>query len=206
MKKLCLMLGLFLSLTSGLAKADLIFSTSNTNALAGSALSLNLGETGTLHTWISNSSVNPAARIIGLGFSVTESDTTVVNAVVGSHSIINGGRWISANAGTLNSNGNLIHNSASAGAPGTGILSSGPADFFLHSSFQVSALAEGITTLSFTPHTNAGNGITYQGITGNQFANTTRGTATITAVPEPSSLLMFIAGGCSALLARRRRA
>jgi hypothetical protein len=201
MKKLSMLFFLAISAIAGNSRADLVFSTSNTNALAGSTLSLELGQTGFLHTWVSSNA--PGNRIIGVGFSVAESSPAVINAL--SHVVENpAGRWIAANPGALNVGSNLINDSASAGVPGSGILTAGPADFVLHSTFQVTALAGGQSILTFVPHSNPGNGIQIQGITGNQWNNTPKGTALVSVIPEPSSMLLWIAGVAGASLMRRR--
>lgn len=183
------------------SQADLLFSNSNSNPLAGNVLNLEEGATGSLYTWVSGNAAGN--NLIGLAFSVAESAPDVVSA--NAHVITNGGRWIAANGGQLNTT-NLITDSASAGVPGTGIVSTGPTDFVLHSEIQLTASGIGSSTLSFTPHSNPGNGIQFQGVTGNQFANTTRGTAivNVSAIPEPGAFAALAVMGMG-LLARRRR-
>lgn len=196
------------------AQADLLFSTSNTNALAGTNLQIEEGSTGSLFVWLSTPAVNSTTgnplRTSGLAFSVGESNTAIVDAA--SHTVINGGRWASVNSGTLNNSGLAVRNHAAAtfDANAGGISTNGLTNFVLHSTITFSGLTVGTTNIDFVPHTNPGNGVQYfnapTGFTGNQWANTVKNTASITvfAIPEPASLLVLGLGSLSMLCVRRR--
>lgn len=197
------------AMTSTAAMADIIFSSSGTDATAGTNVTVNQGETGSIFVWVSTEA---AQTITGLSFNIASSDSTIVSA--SSHIIQNPGpRWSTVQAGTLNvQNANpaefrLVNNHQAFYLPGltngTGISTSGPSDFVLHSEMAFTANNLGTTNLTFTA-TN--RGISFLGVGGNQWNNVIKGTGSITAVPEPSSALLLTGVACAAAAYRRRRA
>ncbi len=194
-------------LSATTAQADLIFSTSNTDPLAGTHLEIQEGGSGSLYTWLSTP---PGNRTSGVAFSIRESETSIVNA--SAHAFDNPpGRWLQAAGGSLNSNGNAVHNAQAVtfDSANGGISSGGLGNFVLLSQIDFVATALGTTNIDFFPHTNSGNGIQYFGVSGNQWNNTVKGTASISvvsAIPEPGSFaamaVLALAGG---MIRRRAR-
>jgi hypothetical protein len=194
------------ALTSTAAMADIIFSSSGTDAAAGTNVNVNQGATGSIYVWVSTEA---AQTISGISFNILSSDSTIASGL--SHSIQNPGdpaRWTTVQAGTVNSNGNLLNNHRAFILPpplsqNTGLSTSGLSDFVLHSELSFTATNIGTTDLTFTP-TSAG--ISFLGVGGNQWNNVIKGTGSITAVPEPSSALLLTGVACAAAAYRRRRA
>ena len=183
--------------------ADFVYSTSSINPNAGSSLELVEGASGQLHVWISTQANQ---TLIALGFNILESNSIAIDAT--GHNVINGGRWSTVQAGALNSAGDLINNHRAFFLPtitaGTGISTTGLADFVLHSSFQFNAIAVGSTDLSFT--TTSG-GVSQLGGGGNIWNSITKGTAfvNVIAVPEPGSVMLIGLAAVAMDIVRRRR-
>ncbi len=183
------------------AQADIIFSSSSTDAMAGGDVTVGVGQSGSVFVWVSTEA---GQTMTGISFNVLSSLPAIASGV--SHSVQNGGRWSSVQAGTVNSNGNLLNNHRAFYLPGltqgTGISTSGLNDFVLHSELQFNATSIGTTNLSFTSTTA---GISFLGVGGNQWNNVVKGTGSITAVPEPTSAMVLLLGAAGCLVARRRR-
>lgn len=184
--------------------ADVVFSRSGTDASAGGNVTTIVGQTSSVFVWVSTA---PAQTMTGLSFNILSSNTAVASGV--SHTVQNGGRWSTVQAGTVNSNGNLLNNHRAFYIPGlttgTGISTGGLGNFVLHSELQFTANSIGTTNLTFTPTTA---GISFLGVGGNQWNNVVKGVGSITAsaVPEPSAALYLLVGAAGCLISRRRRA
>lgn len=202
MKKTLLAVLFFVaSICVSTAQADIIFSSSSTDAMAGGDVTVGVGQSGSVFVWVSTA---PAQTMTGISFNVLSGVPAVASGV--SHSVQNGGRWSSLQAGTVNSNGNLLHNHRAFYLPGltngTGISTGSLDSFVLHSELQFNATSLGTTNLSFTATTA---GISFLGVGGNQWNNVVKGTGSITAVPEPATALVLLVGATGLLVARRRR-
>ncbi|MBL8888901.1 MAG: PEP-CTERM sorting domain-containing protein [Planctomycetaceae bacterium] len=200
------LLALMLLLTSicvSTSQADIIFSRSGTDALAGNSVEVQVGQSSSIFVWVSTA---PAQTMTGISFNVLSSVPATASGV--SHTVQNGGRWSSVQAGGLNTSGNLLNNHRAFYLPGitagTGINTGGLNNYVLHSQLQFTANAIGTTNLTFTSTTA---GISFLGVGGNQWNNVVKGVGSInvSAVPEPSSALLVLVGAAGWVVARRRR-
>lgn len=200
MKKIVLMMALVLALSSS-AQADIIFSTSNTDANAGSDLSLaNVGDTGTLYVWVSTA---PGSVINGMSVNINSADASILQAT--SHVIYNpnGLRWNGVTAGAL---GDLVTDFRTVGlfAP-FGLGTSGLNDFALFSEVNFTATAEGTTNLGFSQGPLS---VTYRGGSTTIWNTWTIGTGSVTvgsAIPEPSSAAIIGLLAVAGFATRRRK-
>lgn len=181
------------------SQAAVILSTSATDANAGTSLELQVGQTGSIYTWIST---NAGQTFTGVGIDILSSAADVLEATA--HNINNpGNRWLNVAAGDL---GDLVTGSnaiALVGFAGDGLSTSGQDDFTLHSEIVFTATAIGQTQLTITPNNNGIGDLTGD-VTGSVTFGS--GAVNVTAVPEPSSLCLL--GGLFGLgvLRRKRRA
>jgi hypothetical protein len=184
-------------------QADIIFSRSGTDPLAGGNVTAQLGQTSSVFVWVSTA---PAQTMTGISFNVLSSKLAIASGTL--HTVQNPGpRFSTVQVGALNASGNMLNNHRAFYlpnlTPGTGISTGGLGNFVLHSELQFTANSLGTTNLTFTP-TNAG--ISFLGVGGNQWNNVVKGTGSITAVPEPSAALFLLVGGIGCVVSRRRRA
>lgn len=200
MKKIAIMMALLLALVSN-AQADIIFSTSNTDAFAGSDLNLaNVGDTGRMYVWVSTA---PNQVINGMSVNIDSDDASVLQAT--SHLIYNpnGTRWNGVSAGTL---GDLVTDfRALALFPPFGIGTTGPNDFVLFSEVNFVATAEGTTNLGFSEGPLS---VTYRGGTTTIWNTWNIGTGSVTvgnAIPEPSTAALAGVLAVAGLMVRRRK-
>lgn len=210
MKKILILLSMILipAAAPSLSRGDFIYSTSGTNALAGSTLNLTQGDSSSLYVWVST---NPGQTLTGISFNVLSSSAPVVSAT--GHFVENPAtgatttRWTSITVGGLNTSGNLVNNHRAFYLPGltngTGISTSGPADFVLYSTINFNATAIGSTELSFTATTA---GVSQLGGGGNIWNSIPKGTATInvSAIPEPGSAALLALAGLAIAFRRRK--
>lgn len=197
MKKLLLTLCL-LCIFTGQAHADIKFSTSATDANAGSSLNLLTGQSGTMYVFVSTAS---GSILRGVNINILSSNAPVLQAT--SHVINNPtGRWSNVSPGVL---GDLVTNANALDFFGTtgGIGTTGQSDFVLFSTVTFNATAEGTTGLSFT---EGSNGVRYRGNV-NAWTGWAVGTGSVTvsAVPEPNAALALGLFAMSASALRRRR-
>lgn len=200
---------LLTSICVSTSQADIIFSSSGTDPLAGGNVTAQVGQSSSVFVWVST---EPTVTISGLSFNILSSNTSVASGV--SHQVQNPTsgdpalpRWGSLNNPTFNNaNGNILHNHRvffnPTIAPGRGISTGGLGNFVLHSQLNFNATQIGTTNLTFTATTA---GVSYVGVSGNQWNNVVKGTGSITAVPEPASALVLLLGATGCLIARRRR-
>lgn len=208
MKKiLCLALGL-LCLTASAANADIVFSTSASDASAGSDFTFVEGQSGNIHVWVSTETDQ---TITGLSLDILSSSDGVITAnnhvIENPNIVLNINRWGGVGGGTLGSS--VLVNDSNAtvlgNPPGVGIATTGLGDFVLHSTLTVDATAIGSSNLSFEPglfdivdqdSQSISDSITYG-----------TGTVTVNAIPEPSSVLALGVAtiGFGAYQIRRRR-
>jgi hypothetical protein len=201
MKKIVFTL-LFLCLAASQAQADIVFSTSGTDANAGTNLNVEVGQSASMFVWVST---NAGFTINGLNINILSSEADVLQAT--SHLIANPGgtRWNASAPGTLGdlaTNVNAIALFAPAGLSTTGLN-----DFVLFSEVQFDATALGTTNLSFT---QGANSVTYRGVQGqtawSQWNAPGTGTVNvISAIPEPSSAAVLGLLSIGGLALRRRR-
>lgn len=198
MKKAILFLAL-VCLFAGSAQADIKFSTSATDANAGSNLNLITGQSGSLYVFVSTTA---GSILRGVNINILSSSAPVLQAT--SHVIDNpSARWSNVSAGTL---GDLVTNANALDFFGTsgGVGTSGLNDFVLFSTVTFDATAEGTTNLSFT---EGSNGVRYRNNV-NAWTGWAKGTGSVTvsAVPEPNSaIVMGLAALTAGALRRRRR-
>ena len=205
MKKLItLALVAIASLCCSAAQADIIFSSSSTDANAGNTVTVQQGQASSIYVWVSTEANQ---TMTGISFNILADDNTIASGV--SHVVENPGpRFSTVQAGSVNTSGNILNNHRAFYLPGltdgTGISTSGLTDFVLHSTLNFNADNLGSTELTFTPTTA---GISFLGVGGNQWNNVTKGTGIInvTAIPEPTSALVLLAGSMGLALVRRRR-
>jgi hypothetical protein len=184
------------------AMADIIFSNSSTDAMAGSDVTVAPGQTGSIYVWVSTD-VNQT--MTGISFNVLSSVPTVASGIA--HTVQNPGpRWSTVQAGSVNTSGNLLNNHRAFYLPnltqGSGISTGGLSNFVLHSELSFTALELGTTELTLTPTTA---GISFLGVGGNQWNNVVKGTGSISAIPEPTAAFVLVLGSAGLLVARRRR-
>jgi len=198
MKKAILVLAL-VCLFAGNAQADIKFSTSATNANAGSNLNLINGQSGSLYVFVSTAA---GSILRGVNINILSSNAPVLQAT--SHLIDNpGSRWSFVSAGTL---GDLVTNANAVDFFGTsaGVGTSGQNDFVLFSTINFNATAIGTTNLSFT---EGSNGVRYRGNV-NAWTGWAKGTGSVnvSAVPEPNAAVaMGLVALTAGALRRRRR-
>ncbi len=200
MKKIVMMMAFVLALASNV-QADIIFSTSNTDANAGSDLSLaNVGDNGTMYIWVSTA---PGQVINGMSVNIDSDDASILQAT--SHNIYNPNslRWNGTNAGTL---GDLVADFRTVGlfAP-FGLGTNGLNDFVLFSEVNFTATAEGTTNLGFSEGPLS---VTYRGGSTTIWNTWTIGTGSVTvgsAIPEPSSAAIVGLLAVAGLVSRRRK-
>ncbi len=203
MKKTVLAVLIFLtSMCVSTAQADIIFSSSGTDPLAGGDVTVQVGQSSSVFVWVSTA---PAQTMTGISFNVLSSLPAVASGV--SHTVQNPGpRWSTVQAGAVNTNGNLLNNHRAFYLPGltngTGFSTGGLDNFALHSELQFTANAVGTSNLTFTATTA---GISFLGVGGNQWNNVVKGTGSINAVPEPAAAMVLLVGATGWLVSRRRR-
>lgn len=185
---------LALLLVPSQSSADIVFSTSNTSHTAGTNLSLNVGDSGSMFVWIST---NNGQELDAVSLSILSNNADVLEATA--HNINNpSNRWFGVAPGVL---GDLVTDSNAFTLFG-GLSTNGKTDFTLHSEIAFTATSLGQTVLSFAEgkdFMSDGTGVPIW----DQFAT---GTAVVTAVPEPSSALLLTGVVCVAAAYRRRRA
>jgi hypothetical protein len=192
---------LWIGLFAGQAQADIKFSTSATDANAGSTLNLLEGQSGTMYVFVSTAN---GSILRGVNINILSSNAPVLQAT--SHVIDNpSSRWSNVSAGTL---GDLVTNANALDFFGTtgGIGTSGQSDFRLFSTVNFNATAIGTTNLSFTA---GSNGVVYRGSApgNNAWTSWVKGTGSVSvsAVPEPNAALGLGLFALSASALRRRR-
>lgn len=182
------------------SNADIIFSTSATDATAGASLDLDLNSNGNLFVWVSTAADQ---RIRGLAIDIDSDNVGILSA--NSHVVENpSSRWLAAGSGILgdSTTGKLVDDSNSFFAFGVNGISS--TDYVLHSTLNVEATAAGSTILNL----GVGEQLISLDGGGNLGAEFFGNSATVTvssAVPEPGSLLaLTVLGGGLALIRRRK--
>ncbi|MFK7734995.1 MAG: PEP-CTERM sorting domain-containing protein [Pirellulaceae bacterium] len=173
--------------------AVLQLSTSATDPDAGSSLSLNINDSGSMFVWVA---ADDGQTIRGMSIDILSSDVAVLEAT---DHIVDGSRWQAAGVGDL---GDLVDNSNSVAiTSGTGIVGN---TLVLHSEVQFIATAAGTTDLQLARG--------FEGFVDGAFADIpdteiTYGGGTVNvAVPEPSSIGLIGLGAIAGVLRRRRRA
>lgn len=205
MKKVLFLALSLLCFTASAANADIVFSTSSTDAGAGSDFTFVEGQTGQIYVWVSTES---GQTINGLSLSILSSSADVLEAtahnIENPNIILNLNRWGGTGAGELN---DLVINSNAVGLGGVGLGTTGLTDFVLHSTIDVLATGIGTTNISFAEGANL---ITDTDSTGSIADTITFGTGSVTvnAVPEPSTFFALGVAtiGFGAYQIRRRRA
>lgn len=176
------------------AQIDVLFSISDTDMNAGTSLDLALGETGSMYLWVVN---NDAAAIDGLGLDIFSDAPSVLEAV--SHTIEEpAGRWAATSPGDL---GDLVTNTnafALIGFGSNGIANDGVGT--LHSEIMFDATANGIAGLSLAENSNL---ISVSGNAPNS-VNFGSGRVSVSAIPEPGSMIVISMLGIVAATRRRR--
>ncbi|XZE53690.1 PEP-CTERM sorting domain-containing protein [Planctomycetaceae bacterium SH139] len=190
-----------LCLVTTSARADIVFSTSATDAFAGSDLVMNVGTSASMFVWVST---EPGQTLAGISLDILSSDATILEAT--SHEVFNpnGDRWFTTQAGDL---GDLVDDGlglALLGLNGDGISTGDLGTFTLFSEVQFLATGVGTTGLSF----DFGS----QGISDGDVSfgpgDITFGTGSVsslTAVPEPGSFAVLGLAGVGMGIYRRRR-
>lgn len=184
------------SLTSAAqAQVDVFFSTSNTDANAGSIIDLsNVGESASLFVWVNN---NDIGVMDGLSLDILSSNASIVEGTA--HIIDNpSNRWTATDEGTL---GDLVDDSNAFALVGFGAngLTNDNSPVF-HSEIQFDATELGTTQLSFAEGNNTIS------IAGAAPQSVNFGTATInvSSVPEPNSIVLGL-GVLGLSMIRRKR-
>ncbi len=186
----------FVSLLASQAQAAVInFSTSASDANAGTSLSLEPGNSGSMYVWVSS---DPGQTIVGMDLGILSDNASVLQAT--SWNIANpANRWASAVDGTL---GDLVTGSSAIALPpfaGTGLSTSGA--FELYGTVEFLATDLGTTNLTFVTGSNG------FGDLGGSFTPTFgTGSVSVSAVPEPSSMVALAAVGTAVGAYRRRKA
>jgi hypothetical protein len=174
---------LLLAMGSATAKADIIYSISDSDPLAGSDLTLGLGQTGSMFVWVST---NPGQTYTGIGLDLLSGNPAIVQAT--NYEIFNPStRWADVDTGEL---GDLVTDANAVALPGfvgDGLSTSGLDDFALFSEVQFTATEIGSTGLSFEVNSNGIGDL--EGLVDPSGINF--GTGTLTAVPEPSGLAVL---------------
>jgi len=169
------------------AKADIVFSISNTDAAAGSELTLRQGDTGSMFVWIST---DPGTTYAGIGLDVLSSEAAILEGT--NYEIFNPSlRWLDVDNGDL---GDLVTGTnalALPGVAGTGLSTDG--DFALFSEVQFSALEIGTTNLAFEVNSKGIGDL--NGLVDPADINFGSGIVNVTAVPEPGSFAAIGIGG-----------
>lgn len=169
------------------AKADVVFSISNTDSAAGSDLQLQQGETGSMFVWIST---EPGTTYAGIGLDILSSDAAILEGT--NYEIFNPSlRWLNVETGDL---GDMVTGSnafALPGVAGTGLSTDGA--FALFSEVQFSALEIGTTGLSFAVNSNGIGDLV--GTVDPATITFGTGSVNVTAVPEPGSFAAIGLGG-----------
>lgn len=205
MKKVLFLALSLLCFTASAANADIVFSTSATDANAGSDFTFQEGQTGQIYVWVSTEA---GQTINGLSLDILSSDANVLEATA--HTIENPviianlTRWGGTGAGDL---GDLVNDSNAVGLGGIGLNTGGLSNFVLHSTVDVLATGVGTTNLSFAE----GNNLITDDQSVGSIADTINfggGSVTVNAVPEPSTFFALGVAtiGFGAYQLRRRRA
>jgi hypothetical protein len=189
----------FMAIGIGRTQAEVTvqFSTSGTDASAGSELNMLQGETGSMFIWMATGT-EASETLAGVALDVDSSDPEILEAVA--HVIANpDDRWAQVTEGDL---GDLTRGSQVFALPGfgsDGLFTDG--EFLLYSEVQFKATGVGTTELSFL---EGGNGFgDLDGVVEPVFANTA---TVVSEVPEPSTLLLCTLGiGLGAMVLRRRK-
>jgi hypothetical protein len=197
MKKLFLVLAFALCVCTSQAQAqiDLLYSTSDSDAFAGSDLNMFLGESASMFVWVINDDL---AAIDGLGIDLLSDNAAVLEATA--HNINEpAGRWAATQAGTLGDLAIDTNAFALIGFGSDGIANDGIAT--LHSEIVFDATDLGFTNLSIAENSNLIS------VTGNapQSVNFGTGTVTVAQIPEPGSLIVVSAIGLMVVTRRNRR-
>lgn len=184
------------------ARADIVFSTSATDALAGSDLVMNNGTSSSMFVWVST---EPGQTLAGISIDILSSDPAILQAT--SHEVFGeGDRWFTTQEGDL---GDLVDDGlglALLGFPGggTGISTGDLGTFTLFSEVQFQATGVGTTGLTF----DFGSQGISDGDTSFGPGDITFGTGSVsslTAVPEPGSFAVLGLAGLGIGIYRRRR-
>lgn len=191
-----------LSFTTANAQVAITFSTSSTDANAGTVFDLNDGDTGSIFVWAENNDAS-GNDLDALAIDISGSGSSTLTA--NSFDVVNGGRWSFVRDATLGSSPDslLVEDSSSIflAFPGTtgGIENAGGP--VLHATLNFTAAGVGSNTLGIAE----GAGLISAG--GVRPQTLSLGSATVnvtTAVPEPGSFVLISSlVGC--VLLRRRR-
>lgn len=193
-----------LCLVATSARADIVFSTSATDAFAGSDLVMNNGTSSSMFVWVST---EPGQTLAGISIDILSSDAAILQAT--SHEVfgsvpLGGDRWAQVGEGDL---GDLVDDGfgfALPGISGTGISTGDLGTFTLFSEVQFQATGVGTTGLSF----DFGSQGISDGDTSFGPGDITFGTGSVsslTAVPEPGSFAVLGLAGLGMGIYRRRR-
>ncbi len=190
-----------LCLVATSARADIVFSTSATDAFAGSDLVMNNGTSSSMFVWVST---EPGQTLAGISIDILSSDAAILQAT--SHEVFDpeGDRWFTTDSGDL---GDLVDDGlglALIGLNGEGISTGDLGTFTLFSEVQFQATGVGTTGLSF----DFGSQGISDGDTSFGPGDITFGTGSVsslTAVPEPGSFAVLGLAGLGMGIYRRRR-
>jgi hypothetical protein len=184
---------------AGNAQADFFFSSSDTDASAGTEVVLTPAMSAVIHVWASTEDMQVINGV-------------AINVVSDNAALLEGTDFQFARAGTASDPwdstnvqgfGDLINEAGAAALTGPGFTTSGLSDFVLFGTVFFDATGgPGVSNLSITPGVR---GISARG-EGRIEDTITFGTATVVvAVPEPSSLAILLACGVPVICRRARK-
>jgi hypothetical protein len=198
MRKILLtVLSLALLSASTSEAAVLQLSTSATDPNAGSSLTLNINDTGSMFVWVA---AEDGQTIRAMSIDIASSDLSIIEAT---DHVVDASRWQSAGTGDLNvAPDRLVDDSNSVAiTSGTGIVGN---TLVLHSEVQFTATAIGSTDLQLA---RGFEGFVDGGFVDIPDTEITYGGGTVNvAVPEPSAISLLGLGAIAGVMRRRRKA
>lgn len=188
---LTIVFSLFATTSAAHAQVDFFYSTSGTEATAGTTLDLNFGESGSMFVWMTN---NEASGVTGVSLDMVSSNVDVLEAL--GFTFNDAVVWNGTNI--VGGIGDLVSDARAVSILGTAVPAS---ETVMLGEINFEATAVGGTTLTLNESTNPITVTTGLPVGGVNFGSGSINV--VNAIPEPSAFALGMVALCG-LTARRR--